>query len=417
MTTERQAVINWADVRTFTRNADTGALRFFIFTLSPEHKVATLITAREHLEEVCAELAKCPRLAFDTESNGFYAYKERVCLVQISSPTEDYIVDPIAIPDLSALGPLFADPKIEKLFHAGEYDVLCLKRDYGFTFSNLYDTMIAARVLGIKELGLAAAIERHFGLVISKKLQRADWGKRPLTQEMIRYAQGDTHYLMELADAQKKALVEKERWGDAVEAFRELERLEPNVKTFDPEGYWKLVGRSEIGGRAMAALKEIWLYREQQAASRDRAPFRVMPEDLMTRVAEAMPETKEALAAVKGMTPYILERFGAGLLACVERGRAAEPLTRPVQAARQRMPEEEWKLFEALRAWRKERAEKDGVEPVVVLSSDSLRQVAAHAARRIGDPLAPLSELKKTRYGDDVRRVVNSQLSGDKSPG
>ncbi len=375
--------------------------------MSQEHKIATLITAREHLEEVVVELAKAPRLAFDTESNGFYAYKERVCLVQISSPTEDYIVDPIAIPDISSLGPLFADPGIEKLFHAGEYDVLCLKRDYGFTFSNLYDTMIAARVLGIKELGLAAAIERHFGLVISKKLQRADWGKRPLTAEMIRYAQGDTHYLMTLADQQKQALIEKGRWDDALEAFRELEKLEPTFKSFDPEGYWKLVGRQDIGGKATAALKEIWLYREQQAQARDRAPFRVMPEDLMTRIAQALPETKEALAEVKGMSPYILERFGPGLLACIERGLAAEPVVRQVQAVeKRRMADDEFKTFEALRAWRKERAEKDAVEPVVILSTDSMRQIAAHACRAGGDALTPLSELKKTRYGDDIRRVV-----------
>jgi ribonuclease D len=377
--------------------------------MSTEHPIATLITAREHLEEVCLELAKSPRLAFDTESNGFYAYKEKVCLVQISSPTEDYIVDPIAVSDLSMMAPLFSNPNIEKLFHAGEYDVLCLKRDYGFTFSNLYDTMISARILGIKELGLAAAIERQFGIVISKKLQRADWGKRPLTHEMIRYAQGDTHYLMRIADEQKKMLQEKKRWGDAVEAFRELEKLEPNVKTFDPEGFWKLVGRQELPGHAMATLKEIWLYRENQAQSRDRAPFRVMPEDLMTRIAEAMPETKEALAGVKGMSPYILERFGSGLLACVERGRSAEPLSKPAAPERvKRMAEDEWKLFEALRAWRKERAQRDAVEPVVVLSTDSMRQIAAHACRVGGDPLAPLSELKKTRYGEDVLRVVAS---------
>jgi len=380
-----------------------------------DHRIATLITAREHLEEVCVELAKSPRLAFDTESNGFYAYKEKVCLIQISTPTDDYIVDPIAIVNLDVMGPLFADPNIEKLFHAGEYDVLCLKRDYGFTFSNLYDTMIAARVLGIKELGLAAAIERQFGLVISKKLQRADWGKRPLTTEMIRYAQGDTHFLMRLADEQKKALVEKGRWDDAVEAFRELEKLEPNVKVFDPEGFWKLVGRTDIGGKAMAALKEVWLYREQQAASRDRAPFRVMPEDLMLRIAEALPETKEALAAVKGMSPYILERFGAGLLAAVERGRAAAPVTRPVVAEKRRMAEDEWRLFEALRAWRKERAEHDKVESVVILSTDSMRQIAAHACRVDGDPLAPLSELKKTRYGEDVLRVVAKSRSATKT--
>ena len=380
-----------------------------------DHRIATLITAREHLEEVCAELARCPRLAFDTESNGFYAYKEKVCLIQISSPTEDYIVDPIAIANLDVLGPLFADPGIEKLFHAGEYDVLCLKRDYGFTFSNLYDTMIGASVLGIKELGLAAAIERQFGLVISKKLQRADWGKRPLTTEMIRYAQGDTHFLMRLADEQKKALVEKGRWDDAVEAFRELEKLEPNVRVFDPDGYWKLVGRTDIGGKAMAALKEIWLYREQQASSRDRAPFRVMPEDLMVRIAEALPETKEALAAVKGMSPYILERFGAGLLSAVERGRAAEPVTRPAAPEKRRMAEDEWRLFEALRAWRKERGERDKVEPVVILSTDSMRQIAAHACRVGGDPLAPLSDLKKTRYGEDVLRVVAKSRNGAKT--
>ncbi|MDE2510461.1 MAG: ribonuclease D [Elusimicrobia bacterium] len=382
--------------------------------MTHEHKTAALITAREHLEEVCADLAKCGRLAFDTESNGFYAYRERVCLIQISSPDEDFIVDPIAIKDVSALGPLFADPKIEKLFHAGEYDVLCLKRDYGFTFSNLYDTMIAARVLGIKELGLAAAIERHFGIVISKKLQRADWGKRPLTHEMIRYAQGDTHYLMRVADEQKKALIERGRLDDALEAFRDLESLEPNVKTFDPEGYWKLIGRQEVGGTAAAALREVWLYREQQAQSRDRAPFRVMPEELMVRVAQALPETREALAAVKGMSPYILERFGSGLLAAVEKGRSAPPVVRPPAPDKRRMPDDEWKIFEALRAWRKERAEKDSVEPVVILSTDSLRQVATFACRHDGNPLAPLSDLKKHRYGEDIRRVVQSARNGSK---
>ncbi len=383
--------------------------------MTHEHKTAALITAREHLEEVCADLAKCARLAFDTESNGFYAYRERVCLIQISSPDEDFIVDPIAINDVGALGPLFADPKIEKLFHAGEYDVLCLKRDYGFTFSNLYDTMIAARVLGIKELGLAAAIERHFGIVISKKLQRADWGKRPLTHEMIRYAQGDTHYLMRVADEQKKALIERGRLDDAREAFRDLETLEPTIKNFDPEGFWKLIGRQEVEGTAAAALREIWLYREQQAQSRDRAPFRVMPEELMVRIAQALPETREALAAVKGMSPYILERFGSGLLTAVERGRGAAPVVRPPAPDKRRMPDEEWRIFEALRAWRKERAEKDAVEPVVILSTDSLRQVAAFACRHDGNPLAPLSDLKKHRYGEDIRRVVQAARNGAKS--
>lgn len=381
-------------------------------------KTAALITAKEHLEEVVVELAKCDRLAFDTESNGFYAHKEKVCLIQISSPAEDFIVDPIAFKDISALGPLFSDPKIEKLFHAGEYDVLCLKRDYGFTFANLYDTMIAARILGTKELGLAAAIERHFGIVISKKLQRADWGKRPLTHEMIRYAQGDTHFLMRLADIQKRLLEEKGRLADAKEAFADLAALEPNLKTFDTEGYWKLVGREDIGGQQMAVLKEIWLYREQQAQSRDRAPFRVMPEDLMVRMAQAMPETREALAAVRGMSPYILERFASGLLAAVERGKAAPPITRPPSAApeRKRLSDLEWRTFEALRAWRKSRSEKDAVEPVVIMTTENLRTLAIHACRdHGGDPLGPLSDLKRSRYGEDILKVVATVRANGKA--
>lgn len=382
-------------------------------------KTAALITAKEHLEELCVEFAKCDRLAFDTESNGFYAHKEKVCLIQISTPTEDFIVDPIAFKDISALGPLFADPKIEKLFHAGEYDVLCLKRDYGFTFANLYDTMIAARILGTKELGLAAAIERHFGIVISKKLQRADWGKRPLTHEMIRYAQGDTHFLMRLADIQKKLLLEKGRMDDALESFKDLAALEPNLKTFDQEGFWKLVGRDDIGGQQMAVLKEIWLYREQQAQSRDRAPFRVMPEDLMVRMAQAMPETKEALAAVRGMSPYILERFAAGLLAAVEKGKAAPPIARPAAAApeRKRLSDLEWRTFEALRAWRKSRSEKDSVEPVVIMTTENLRVLAIHSCRdNGGDPLGPLSELKRNRYGDDILKVMATVRANGKAP-
>ena len=381
-------------------------------------KTAQLITAKEHLEEVCVDLAKCDRLAFDTESNGFYAHKEKVCLIQISTATEDFIVDPIAFKDISALGPLFADPKIEILFHAGEYDVLCLKRDYGFTFTNLYDTMIAARILGTKELGLAAAIERHFGLVISKKLQRADWGKRPLTHEMIRYAQGDTHFLMRLADIQKKMLLEKGRMDDAKESFADLAALEPNLKTFDQDGFWKLVGRDDIGGQQMAVLREIWLYREQQAQSRDRAPFRVMPEDLMVRMAQAMPETREALAAVRGMSPYILERFASGLLAAVEKGKASPPVTRPpsAPAERKRLSDLEWRTFEALRAWRKSRSEKDAVEPVVIMTTENLRTLSIHACRdNGGDPLGPLSDLKRNRYGEDILKVMATARANGKS--
>ncbi len=366
----------------------------------------TLITAREHLEEVVAELRKASRLALDIESNGFYAYRERVCLLQISSPVEDFIVDPIAVSDLSCLAEPLADPAIEKIFHAGEYDVLCLKRDYGFSFTNLFDTMIASRILGFKELGLAAAIERHFGVKLSKKLQRADWGRRPLTPEHLRYAQLDTHYLMRLADIQKELLREKDRLEDAREAFHELSQIEPVIRSFDPDGYWKLAARHELSGVQVACLKEIYLYREEQAASRNKAHFRVMPDDLMVRVAQAMPTDMASLKEVRGITPYLLQKYGHGLLNAVRRGQEAQPLTEPPRQKRERRDMREHRLFERLRQWRKEQSAAEGVEPVVVLSSDALKEIARLAVQG-GDPFLPLSQLKRSRYEASLKKLLS----------
>ncbi len=367
-----------------------------------------LVTAREHLEEIVPELRGAARLALDIESNGFYAYREKVCLLQVSTPERDYVVDPIAISDLSCLGPLTASPSIEKIFHAGEYDVLCLKRDYRFEFKNLFDTMIASRLLGCKELGLAAAIERHFGVRLSKKLQRADWGQRPLSREQIRYAQLDTHYLIRLADIQRGLLKEKGRLDDAAEAFQELSELRPVVRDFDPEGFWRLVGKETLSPSQVAALREIYLFREEQAQAKNRAPFRVMSEELMLRVAREMPGSLGELSRIKGATPYLLQRYGHGLLKAVARGREAIPPAQPPKPERPRKSLKERRLFEVLRQWRKARAEEEGVEPVVVFSTDALWEMARLAAHG-GDLLQPLSTLKRGRYGAELLKVLKAR--------
>lgn len=370
----------------------------------------TIITAREHLEEIVEDLKKSPRLALDIESNGFYAYREKVCLLQISSTTEDYIVDPIAINDLGCLGPLLSDPAVEKVFHAGEYDVLCLKRDYGFTFENLFDTMIANRILGVKELGLAAAIEKNFGLKLSKKYQRDDWGRRPLSREQLRYAQMDTHFLMRLADIQKEQLREKGRLEDAAEAFAELAGVEPSRKEFDPEGYWKLVGREQLSGTQMSCLRELYHFREEQAQARDKAHFRVMPDELMLRLARVMPASMNELAQVKGMTPYLLHKYGHALLKGLQRGKEGQPVSEPPRPQKQRRDGRELKLFEDLRQWRKGQAAAEGVEPVVIMSSDALKEIARLAVAGAADPLSPLSPLKKGRYGEALTGLLKKVL-------
>src|SRR3954467_3450148 len=165
-----------------------------------------LIADAAGLTRLAEILAPCPAIAVDTESNSMHAYRERVCLIQFSTPDADYILDPLPLTDLGVLAPLFANSAQQKIFHAAEYDIVCLRRDYGFEFTNLFDTMSAARTLGWPQVGLAAILETRFGVKMDKKFQRADWKRRPLTREQLDYARLDTHYLLALRDLQREAL-------------------------------------------------------------------------------------------------------------------------------------------------------------------------------------------------------------------
>ena len=169
---------------------------------SPKIAKAIFVDTPDKLDQMIRALSKQAIIAVDTESNSLYAYQERVCLMQFSSPEKDYLVDPLAI-DASPLGPLFRSPDIEKIFHAAEYDLIMLDHDFGFQVSNLFDTMVAARILGWKAVGLGSILREQFGINVEKKYQRANWGRRPLPDEMLTYAQLDTHYLIPLRHASK----------------------------------------------------------------------------------------------------------------------------------------------------------------------------------------------------------------------
>ncbi|MEP0761582.1 MAG: ribonuclease D, partial [Chloroflexota bacterium] len=160
---------------------------------SPALPPAQIIRRTADLRRAVDRLRASPLIAVDTESNSLFAYTERVCLVQLSTRERDLIVDPLAVDDMSPLGDLLAEPAIEVIFHAAEYDIISLKRDFGFSFANLFDTMMAARVCGWDKTGLGNILEEQFGVTVDKKYQRADWSRRPLPPDHLRYAQMDTH--------------------------------------------------------------------------------------------------------------------------------------------------------------------------------------------------------------------------------
>ncbi|MBI5245456.1 MAG: ribonuclease D [Elusimicrobia bacterium] len=377
-----------------------------------------ILTEISHIEWLAQRLGGEHRVAVDLESDGFYVYHEKTCLLQVSSEKEDFIVDPLLAKDLSPLAHLFRDPAVEKVFHAAEYDIVCLKRDLGFQVRSVFDTMAAARTLGKPKLGLANLIDEYFGVVLSKKLQRANWGKRPLSEEQLQYARLDTHYLLRLRDKLEAELTRQGRLNEARDAFRKVERIEPPDKSFDPENYWRLPGARELSPQGLAILKELYFYREKTAASLDRAPFRVLPEPLLVRLAAKQPRTPDDLSQVQGMTPYLFQRHGADMLEGIGRGLQAQP----IQKLPEPPPRGEWApstaaRYEALRAWRKDLAEKRGVEPVVVLENDEAKALA-EAPAKSKEPskwLAALSPFKREAYGPDLLRILRETNAPSKS--
>jgi len=328
---------------------------------------ATLVTTRPALAQLAGALAREPLLAVDTESNSLYAYRERVCLIQLSTRTADYIVDTLALDDLAPLGALFADPAVEKVFHAAEYDIICLKRDYGFAFSSLFDTMVAARILGEQAFSLGSMVAARLGVTLDKGHQLDDWAQRPLSASHLRYAQLDTHYLPALRDVMYSELEAAGLLPEAHELFDELCATAVPDTSFDPEGYWRIAKPHHLAPRELAVLRELYLLREELARQRDRPPFKILSNQALVELAQAAPRTLAELQMVSGVGSRLVARDGERLLAAVQAGRRAPPPRRPRRPARERPAAPEvLERYQALREWRRDRAHARGVESDII---------------------------------------------------
>lgn len=347
-------------------------------------------------------------IAVDTESNSLYAYREQVCLVQFSTARSDYLVDPLVLLDLSPLAIVFASPHIEKIFHAAEYDLICLRRDFGMTFENLFDTMVAARILGRKAVGLGSLMESEFGIKLDKRFQRADWGQRPLPANLLDYARMDTHYLIDLRQRLRQELIDSQRWDLAAEDFQRLCNINGREISTDVEPDYSVNGSKDLTPQQRAVLLELSKYRDRIARLQDRPLFKVIGNKTLLEIAETCPTRMDELAQLKGMTPRQIKRHGKPLLQAVERGLQAEPI------ARQRPTRPDEKLLnrlDLLRDWRKETAKKMKVESDIILPRDLLVEIAEC------NPTCPeeLAEAMKStpwrldRYGSQILNELNKK--------
>jgi ribonuclease D len=336
-----------------------------------------MITTPAALQQAVQRLTGEPLLACDLEADSMHHYREKVCLVQISVPGATFVIDPLACPDLSLLGPLFADPAVVKVFHGADYDVRSLHRDFGMAIANLFDTMIACQFLGEKEVGLAAQLKKRFGVELDKRFQQADWSRRPLSAEMLDYAALDTTLLPEFYRQLKAELQEKGRLDWVAEECELLCQVRMTERGDEPF-FLRFKGAAVLSPRNLAALEELLRFRDREAERRDLPPFKILGTDPIRALAQQLPTTPAELAGIPGLSAKLVDRYGRQLLAAIAQAlaQAVEQLPRyPRQSRPERSRAQETRL-KRLKEWRSATATSIGMEPGLVANNALLELLA-----------------------------------------
>lgn len=340
-------------------------------------------------------IAGVREIAIDTEGASFHRYVDRIYLLQLSTQHHSAIIDPLHAGPLPKLGALMENREVEVIFHDADYDLRLLRQDYGWHATHVFDTRIAAQLLGIPAFGLAALLEKFFNVKLDKQHQRADWSMRPLTPSMLDYAAQDTRYLLDLRDELRTGLEAMGRISWAEEEFERLESVQ--FAPDDPAtSFMRTKGARDLKRRELAVLRELVVWRDERAAALDRATFRVMGNEAMFEIARSHPRTREDLAAIKGVPRGVVERHASDLLDAVARGLAVPEADLPKfpRAVRwDRDPDFDANVAK-LKTARDAAAARLKLDPGVLCARDRLEAVARNKPSSL-DELREIPELRR----------------------
>jgi ribonuclease D len=281
------------------------------------------IDQQEPFDRAMQRVAVQPVVAVDTEADSLHSYFDKVCLIQISIPGEDLIVDPLKRVDLGRFGALLAERGVLKVLHGADYDLRILNRDFGYTIANVVDTSICAQLLGYEGIGLAALLERHFGIQLDKSHQRADWAMRPLPRNMLEYAATDTRHLISLADKLRAELEALGRWEWAIEEFARLENIRFEKEEVE-EPFRRMKGLGGLDRRTLAIVQRLYDLRDALARKADRPPFKIFSNEIILESARVKPSTPAELETVKPLPPSQRARFGRDIVRIVHEALALD---------------------------------------------------------------------------------------------
>ncbi|HEX5138325.1 MAG TPA: HRDC domain-containing protein [Planctomycetota bacterium] len=371
--------------------------------------MADLVDTPEALERAIAILAREPALALDTETDAFFAYRGRICLIQVSVPGHDFLVDPLRDLDLAPFGALLADPARETILHAAENDVILLRHQFGWRIARLFDTQVACFVLGWKPYSLAGILEARFGRKLDKSQQRSDWKQRPLSAEQIAYAAEDTCHLLDLARELREGASGAGRTEEIESECARIAAREWTPEPFDPEGFRRL--DRDLRGVPQRILRDLFLFREKEAEKRNRAPYRIAPDAALVALA-----TGASGNPPRGVPPTFWQRYGKDVRRIMEEARRAGPLPpRPPPPRREAdpLPQEARDRFERLRRWRALAAEQRGVETFVVAKNELLLKIAVAGCATLDDLGVHMEPFRLREYGEAMLGAMSDSSRQD----
>lgn len=379
-----------------------------------------LVETHDELLRCVDQLSRARVIGVDTESDSFHHYREKVCLVQISDQHTDFVIDPLRVPDMGPLGEVFANRDICKVFHGADYDVVCLKRDFGVKMHNIFDTMISAQFLALPRVGLADLIHTWWGWQLDKKWQRHDWAARPLLDEHLDYARGDSHWLPTLRDLFLRRLQQVGQLEPVLEECAVLEAREWVRPRHDPADFYRVKGSRQLDEAGQRALRAVYRFRDTEAERQDRPAFKVLPEEILLELAVAKPTSMEALNETFRRGAPFIRRYGDGIVAALREGITSTDALPSAPDAPKREPglrgQRAERLMNALKDWRNAVVSRSGLPPIAVASNNVLKELTRVAPRTV-EGLAEVPDLRRwqaQKYGADWVELINRVLGAER---
>jgi ribonuclease D len=353
----------------------------------------TILTTATEVADFAAELATCETVAVDLEADSLHNYQEKVCLLQFTTAQRTVLIDPLAIADLDPLKSMFANPDQRKIFHAADYDIRSLGRDFDISVRGLFDTMISCQFLGEERFGLADVLGKYFGVELNKRFQRADWSLRPMSDDMIRYAAEDTRYLPDLARLLENKLQEKGR----LEWVREECALLEQVRFSSQDGplFMRFKGAGSLKPRQLAALENLLVWRDEEARRRNTPHYKVLGNKPLLELARLLPEGRSQLDGIDGLPPRLAGRYGVVILQQIVTALelTEEHLPSYPRSLRKEVDPVVEGRFSALKKWRTKIAVELQLDPGVLINNALLEELAQRHPRSADDPA--IAELLK----------------------